>query len=235
MRMRMLAVSALVALLDALPLGAAPRSASLPASAASLPASAGVVPEAKPPLQLLTSTPEAMRTRFGWTYDERLRKQDRALGIWQALRKGMDVLAPAADQQLARPEHLEKHVPPRLRRELLPACEPLLAATCVSEAQSRDGTVKLLLELADGLTVECVIIPISGKHTSLCVSSQVGCSRACAFCSTGTMGLVRSLATEEILSQVWLALRLVRERGLPPLINIVFMGMGEQLRQFIQP
>ena len=179
MRMRMLAVSALVALLDALPLGAAPRSASLPASAASLPASAGVVPEAKPPLQLLTSTPEAMRTRFGWTYDERLRKQDRALGIWQALRKGMDVLAPAADQQLARPEHLEKHVPPRLRRELLPACEPLLAATCVSEAQSRDGTVKLLLELADGLTVECVIIPISGKHTSLCVSSQIGCRMGC--------------------------------------------------------
>ena len=69
--------------------------------------------------------------------------------------------------------------------------------------------MKLLLELSDGLKVECVVIPISGKHTSLCVSSQVGCSRGCTFCSTGTMGLVH-LKASEILAQVWLALKLVR-------------------------
>ena len=103
----------------------------------------------------------------------------------------MDPLLSADEQFLAKPAHLERHVPPRLRRALLPECAPVLAgATPVSEARSQDGTVKLLLELSDGLKVECVVIPISGKHTSLCVSSQVGCSRGCTFCSTGTMGLV---------------------------------------------
>ena len=55
---------------------------------------------------------------------------------------------------------------------------------------------------------------------------QVGCNRACSFCATGKMGFVRQLSTHEILSQVFLALRTVRERGLPPLHNVVFMGMG---------
>ena len=92
---------------------------------------------------------------------------------------------------------------------------------------SDDGTQKMLTRLEDGLSIECVIIPmLGGKHTSLCVSSQVGCSRACAFCSTGTMGLIRSLTAEEILGQVWTALRVVRERSLPKLVNVVFMGMG---------
>ena len=58
---------------------------------------------------------------------------------------------------------------------------------------------------------------------------QVGCARACRFCSTGTMGLVRNLDAHEILFQVWLAHRFVREQRLPPLVNVVFMGMGEPL------
>ena len=198
-------------------------------------------PTARPPLELLTSTPEDLRDRFGDNEVFRSKsgatyvpsatgKQDKAFGIWQVLRKGMDPLASADEQFLAKPAHLERHVPPRLRRALLPECAPVLAgATPVSEARSQDGTVKLLLELSDGLKVECVVIPISGKHTSLCVSSQVGCSRGCTFCSTGTMGLVRNLKASEILAQVWLALKLVRERGLPPLVNVVFMGMGEPL------
>ena len=71
-----------------------------------------------------------------------------------------------------------------------------------------------------------------GRHTSVCVSSQVGCARACRFCSTGTMGLVRNLDAHEIVHQVWLAQRFVREQRLPQLVNVVFMGMGEPLNNY---
>ena len=118
-----------------------------------------------------------------------------------------------------------KYLSPRLQRALVERCAPVSPVTLQSTTGSEDGTRKLLVELSDGLAVEAVIIPmLGGKHSSLCVSSQVGCSRGCAFCSTGTMGLVRSLTTEEILAQVWLALRTVREVGLPQLVNVVFMG-----------
>ena len=120
------------------------------------------------------------------------------------MRKGIDVRDSAEAAST-------KYVSARLQRQCQAECTPLAsAAKLTSAVESSDGTQKLLLTLADGLSVECVLIPISGKHTSLCVSSQVGCSRACAFCATGTMGLVRSLTTDEILAQVWYALRRVR-------------------------
>jgi len=99
-------------------------------------------------------------------------------------------------------------------------------------------TVKLLMMLEDGMEVEAVVIPNEGRpsaaskvppRTTLCVSSQVGCNRGCIFCATGRMGFIRQLSAFEILAQVALALRVVEERGLPPLHNVVFMGMGEPL------
>jgi len=66
-------------------------------------------------------------------------------------------------------------------------------------------------------------------HTTICVSSQVGCARGCTFCRTGTMGLVRCLDADEILAQVYHGRRVAREAGMPPLSNVVFMGMGEPL------
>jgi 23S rRNA (adenine2503-C2)-methyltransferase len=94
---------------------------------------------------------------------------------------------------------------------------------------SRDGTTKLLIQLAqDGLQVETVLLPWSDRQSStLCVSSQVGCRQACTFCLTGRMGKLRSLTTDEILLQVFLATRICRERTIYPIDNIVFMGMGE--------
>ena len=167
-------------------------------------------------VSLLSTPPEGLRAHFSWPV---LHSRDKVKLVWGALRKGVDVLDEAEAAET-------KYLSPKLLRELRPACSDVThAATLSSVVQSSDGTQKLLLTLADGLSVECVIIPISGKHTSLCVSSQVGCSRACAFCSTGTMGLIRSLTTEEICHQVWRALRIVREQGLPPLVNVVFMGM----------
>jgi 23S rRNA (adenine2503-C2)-methyltransferase len=75
-----------------------------------------------------------------------------------------------------------------------------------------------------------VLIPsAAGDRTTLCVSSQVGCRQACSFCATGAMGLLRSLEADEILAQLFEAVRLARAAGLPPVRNVVFMGMGEPL------
>ena len=81
-------------------------------------------------------------------------------------------------------------------------------------------TIKALIELEDGLQIETVLM-IHGKRTTVCVSTQVGCSLGCLFCATGTMGLKRNLNYYEICEQV-LFFKRIRN-----ISNIVFMGMGE--------
>ena len=98
----------------------------------------------------------------------------------------------------------------------------------IREQISQDGTRKFLLKLIDDQQIEMVLIPYLKKRT-LCVSSQVGCSRKCSFCATGTLGLTRNLAVNEILGQILLARRLLGEEKLT---NIVFMGMGEPLDNY---
>jgi 23S rRNA (adenine2503-C2)-methyltransferase len=95
-----------------------------------------------------------------------------------------------------------------------------------------DQTRKLLLQTADGEVLESVVIVAPGRdRVTLCVSSQVGCGRRCAFCETGRLGLVRNLDAAEITAQFRLASALwEQERAeLPSIRNIVFMGMGEPL------
>ena len=98
----------------------------------------------------------------------------------------------------------------------------------VDRVGARDGTLKLLLRTSPGGAVEAVLIPHL-RRTTLCVSSQIGCVRACRFCSTGRMGLHRNLATEEIVAQVHYAIGVAKRANMPPLRNLVFMGMGEPL------
>jgi len=86
-----------------------------------------------------------------------------------------------------------------------------------SEHPGEDGSARLLIDLADGQTVESVLLPRDG----LCVSSQVGCAVGCVFCMTGREGLLRQLGSAEIVAQVALA-RTRRE-----VKKVVFMGMGE--------
>ena len=116
----------------------------------------------------------------------------------------------------------------RLRRmlaELALTMEPM-AAPFVESTEKSESTCKMLLRLEDDLSVECVLIRMA-KHSSLCVSSQVGCKQACVFCATGKLGEVRNLTTHEILAQVWLAQRQARVLDWPKVRNLVFMGMGE--------
>jgi len=100
----------------------------------------------------------------------------------------------------------------------------------VHEVQtSSDGTVKLLLRLADGALVETVLIPDKDRYTQ-CLSCQIGCPMGCTFCSTGLMGFVRNMTGGEIASQVLVAREHLRVHGLADEVkNLVYMGMGEPL------
>ncbi len=94
---------------------------------------------------------------------------------------------------------------------------------------SQDGSHKLVLRYGDGARVQAVLMP-DGDRLTLCVSTQVGCGFACAFCFTGTMGLERNLSAGEIAAQV-----LVARQGLGPgerITHIVYMGMGEPLANY---
>jgi 23S rRNA (adenine2503-C2)-methyltransferase len=95
--------------------------------------------------------------------------------------------------------------------------------------RSSDGSEKLVLRLEDGCVVHAVVMPDEDRLT-VCVSSQVGCGFGCAFCRTGTMGLVRNLRSGEIVGQV-----LAARATLPAearLTHVVFMGMGEPLANY---
>ena len=115
---------------------------------------------------------------------------------------------------------------------------------------SSDGTLRYLIELSDGETVETVWMPegdggesgdgseagdeieggaapVGRWRATICVSSQVGCAVNCKFCFTALLGVKRNLEAGEIVGQIAAVLR---EQGVePPLqrVNIVFMGMGE--------
>ena len=113
---------------------------------------------------------------------------------------------------------IEDFLPASLRAEL-PAIEADLQglARIASVHPGADGSERLLVELADGQTVESVLLPREG----LCISSQVGCAVGCRFCMTGRDGLVRQLGSAEMVAQVALA------RARRPVKKVVFMGMGE--------
>jgi len=108
------------------------------------------------------------------------------------------------------------------REQLSSRCSITTLARERSETAD-DGTVKLLYRLADGNTIEGVLIPGPGRLT-LCVSTQVGCASGCGFCLTGSGGLVRNLTSAEIVNQVFASGRAVT--------NIVLMGTGEPLNNY---
>ena len=112
-----------------------------------------------------------------------------------------------------------EHFLPASLRAALPDIESELRglARLQSVHPGADGSERLLVELADGQTVESVLLPRDG----LCVSSQVGCAVGCQFCMTGRDGLVRQVGSAEIVAQVALA------RSRRPVKKVVFMGMGE--------
>ena len=102
------------------------------------------------------------------------------------------------------------------------------------QQDSADGTRKWAIKVEGGALVEAVLIP-EGDRATLCVSSQVGCSLDCKFCSTGKQGFQRDLTSAEIIGQVWLAIDSYDgwQAGKGRVVtNVVMMGMGEPLLNF---
>jgi 23S rRNA (adenine2503-C2)-methyltransferase len=127
----------------------------------------------------------------------------------------------------------------------------------IYEQRSRDGqTVKWLFRLADGVTVETVLMRYGGedaavedeaktpvrKRRTVCISTQAGCAMGCVFCATGQAGLARNLSAGEIVGQVLAAARAVAgedlsglqipDRSEERITNVVVMGMGEPLANY---
>ncbi|MBM3500357.1 MAG: 23S rRNA (adenine(2503)-C(2))-methyltransferase RlmN [Armatimonadetes bacterium] len=114
------------------------------------------------------------------------------------------------------------NLPAALREEL--AATLRFGPAAPLEAREAEDSTKLLLELSDGQTVECVRMVTGPDTASACVSSQVGCAIGCAFCASGAEGLIRNLSAGEIVLQAVTLRALVG-----PARNLVFMGMGEPL------
>lgn len=113
-------------------------------------------------------------------------------------------------------------------RERLQA-EYTLAALEIHKVQRslRDGTAKYLFRCQDGQLVESVFLPHEGRNTA-CLSTQVGCAMACAFCATGDSGFGRNLSPGEMVAQI----RGMEADQSAEIHNLVLMGMGEPLHNW---
>ena len=116
------------------------------------------------------------------------------------------------------------NIPKRIRQQLTEAGWGLLSSWIVEERMDPDGTAKLGIKLTDDAVIECVLLTDDKGRKTACLSSQVGCAMGCAFCRTGTMGLMRNLKAAEIVEQFHLL-----QKRFGEISHIVYMGMGEPL------
>jgi 23S rRNA (adenine2503-C2)-methyltransferase len=108
---------------------------------------------------------------------------------------------------------------------------PIHSYTSAQLTTGTDGNAKALLTYSDNNAIETVFIQTKPDHYSICVSCQSGCAMGCAFCATGSLGLLRSLTAEEICDQ-FLYWRQTYPNILPK--SVVFMGMGEPFANQIE-
>jgi 23S rRNA (adenine2503-C2)-methyltransferase len=120
---------------------------------------------------------------------------------------------------------------PRALREQLEAAAPLRELTVEDTQRGADGTVKLRLRTADGYPLEAVAMRHRDRRT-VCLSSQSGCALACTFCATGAMGFGRNLSAGEIVEQLLVLARLLRNEQDARVHNVVMMGMGEPFQNY---
>jgi len=120
-----------------------------------------------------------------------------------------------------------------LRQKLADVAE-IREPEVLMEKTSKDGTRKWVIRTEGGSSVEAVLIP-DGERKTLCVSSQVGCSLDCSFCSTGKQGFNSNLTAAEIIGQLRIAIRSYGDYNTTSqrvVSNVVMMGMGEPLMNF---
>ena len=119
-------------------------------------------------------------------------------------------------------------LPASLRARLAERARLTRLAPLAAVRADGGDTVKYLVRLPDGASVETVFMRYEDGRRSVCLSTQVGCGMGCTFCATGQAGLTRNLAAAEIIDQVLLVQRIQGQR----VTNVVFMGMGEPLANY---
>ncbi|NLC77411.1 MAG: 23S rRNA (adenine(2503)-C(2))-methyltransferase RlmN [Clostridia bacterium] len=128
------------------------------------------------------------------------------------------------------------NVPKTIRDQLAVKYELAGLSVLKRDVSKLDGTVKYLLGLKDGETVETVLMAYEEQEgrdrKTVCVSTQVGCPLGCSFCATGKWGFIRNLEVNEILGQVLAVNQDLSRKGEAPVTNLVFMGMGEPLLNY---
>jgi 23S rRNA (adenine2503-C2)-methyltransferase len=120
---------------------------------------------------------------------------------------------------------------PKALRDKLALTISLSSVEEVETREARDGTMKVLLSLWEGRTIEAALMPSSIGQYTVCVSSQVGCATGCPFCATGQQGYERNLGAGEICDQVLYFARRLGDKG--TISNVVFMGMGEPFANYL--
>ncbi|MBT4121254.1 MAG: 23S rRNA (adenine(2503)-C(2))-methyltransferase RlmN [Candidatus Magasanikbacteria bacterium] len=122
-------------------------------------------------------------------------------------------------------------LPKDLREVLNSECSLDVEAEIFGSEKSE--SVKALLTLEDDQKIETVLLRHKDGRNTICLSSQVGCALGCAFCATGKMGFKRDLTVSEIILQVLLFARYLKEnKSEKNITNVVFMGMGEPFLNF---
>jgi len=117
-------------------------------------------------------------------------------------------------------------LPKPMRQDLIEQSYYISSLRVEKKLRDRDGTVKYLFALEDGLAIESVLISEQGRRT-LCISTQVGCAMGCAFCATAKLKIQRNLTAGEIVDQLYK----VEQNG-PAVTNVVYMGMGEAMLNY---
>ncbi len=162
-------------------------------------------------LHLLDQTPDQLKA---WLAAENVRDYRAA----QIRRWLFDRPADRFDQMTDLPKPLRN----RLGEEFC-----IWTTRVAAHRKAGDGAEKLLLELADGERIECVLLRDDKQHRTVCISTQVGCAMGCAFCASGLDGVARNLTAGEIVEQMLQLRRLLSEDE--RLSHVVVMGMGEPL------
>lgn len=118
---------------------------------------------------------------------------------------------------------------PLQTRELLKEKTNLCSIFIKDKQVSKDGTMKFLFEMQDGVFSEAVLMRFDNRaNLTACISTQVGCPMGCTFCATAKLGFKRNLEVDEIIQQIFL---IQADTGLK-VTNIVYMGQGEPLLNF---
>jgi 23S rRNA (adenine2503-C2)-methyltransferase len=119
------------------------------------------------------------------------------------------------------------NIPKSIRESLETDGWKLFDSTVIETHVDEDGTSKIAIRLSDSAMIEAVLLTDEQGRKTACLSCQVGCAMGCAFCRTGTMGLIRNLSASEIVQQFY---HLQNQFG--GISHIVYMGMGEPFANY---